>query len=76
MIIANGEEIKKKIQKMGFKLTEFADDAGIPYDKLVKALNNHHAAKEVKNALNKYGLDFQDKFPPKDKPKNRTRNAA
>lgn len=69
MIIANTEEIKRKIQKMGFKLTEFADEAEIPYDKLIKALNNHHASQEVRSAFEKYGLDFQPKFPVKAKAK-------
>jgi predicted transcriptional regulator len=65
MIIKNGEAIKVNIRKLGFTLTQFADEAEIPYGALIKALNNHHASGEVRTALMKFGLKFEPKFPEK-----------
>lgn len=58
MIIENTEECKMQIRKLGYKFTEFADEADIKYPNLIKALNGDFVALEVRYAFEKFGISY------------------
>ncbi|TGL06475.1 hypothetical protein EHQ43_08665 [Leptospira bouyouniensis] len=69
MILANADECKKSIRKLGFNFKEFSEEAGIEYPYLIKALNGDFVPPTVRSAFDKF------KIPYKAKPHNK-RNAA
>jgi predicted transcriptional regulator len=61
MILANPEECKKSIRKLGFNFKEFSEEAGIDYPYLIKALNGDFVPPTVRSAFDKFKIPYQAK---------------